>query len=54
MRDCHRGHTCELHPVLDDVVDFAVAEILRGIGVQIGNAGIDVRSDGGRPRASTP
>lgn len=47
MRTGHRGHTCQFNAILDDVVDFTVTEILRGIGVQIRDARIDVRADGG-------
>jgi hypothetical protein len=38
-----------LIPVFDDVVNLTVADILRGIGVQIGDAGVDDRADGGSP-----
>jgi hypothetical protein len=38
-----------LNAALNDVVDVSVTEILRGIRVQIRDAGIDIRADGGSP-----
>ena len=47
MRARHGGHSRQLNPVFNDVVDFAVTEILCGFGVQIRDAGIDICADGG-------
>jgi hypothetical protein len=46
MRASHGRHTGELHAVLDDVMDVAIAEALCRSGAQVWDAGILVGSNG--------
>src|SRR5215472_15365449 len=42
VRTAPRGHACQAHTVLDDVVDFAVREVLRSRRAQIRRFGIEI------------